>query len=45
MNAMGGKLKNEKKNVTIESGFHFLLKVVSVSNFWKSWKHEGRKCD
>jgi hypothetical protein len=30
MNAMGGKFKNEKNDITIESGFHFLPKVVSV---------------
>jgi hypothetical protein len=31
MNAIGGKSKYKKNGITIESGFHFLLEVVSVS--------------
>ncbi len=30
MNVAGGKRKNEKNNIIVESGFCFLLKIVSV---------------
>jgi hypothetical protein len=30
MNTMGRKFKNKKNDITIESGFRFLPKVVSV---------------